>query len=149
MKKIIILIAIFCLFANARVLTYTKTINKVKCTIKVNPEKGRVSVGNCNILDIYFYDKYNMLVDYDGIGYESNTSYANVFLYTQMDLRDATYITVNFEEPPEPPKPPTVEELAFIRKAKKNHYHRISDGNGWECDDGYYWAEDGERCIKD
>ena len=146
MKKIIILIAMLSIFANARVLTYTETINKVKCTVKVNPEKGRLSVGNCNLLGIYFFDKDDMLVEFDESVYDSNSFSVRLEFFTETDPKDVVYITAKFEEPP---KPPTAEELALIRKAKKNHYHRTSDGNGWECDDGYYWAEDGDHCIKD
>lgn len=143
MKKIIILIAIFCCMVNARVLTYSKTINHVKCTVRVNPEKGRVDVGKCNVLGIYFMDKDDMLVTAYDDTLIANKYYSNVdfFAYEEENyVKDVAKIIVKFEEPEDP---------AILRKAKRNHYHRTSDGTGWECDDGYIWGDDGDHCVKD
>lgn len=144
MKKIIILIAIICCVVNARILTYSKTINHVKCTFRVNPEKGRAETGKCNIQSIYFMDKDNMLVaSYDDT-LDANWYYSKLYFFEDMnDAKEVVKIVVHFVEPEEP------EDPAVLRKAKRNHYHRASDGIGWDCDDGYIWGDDGDHCVKD
>ena len=142
---IFIILAIFCCMVNARVLTYTKTINKVKCTIRVNPEKGRVEVGKCSVDSIGFFDQDGMLVAvFNEDKLEAEHSYARLeFFETKSEAKDVMKIIADFEEPDAP------EDPFVMRKARRNHYHRASDGNGWECDDGYVWGNDGDHCIKE
>lgn len=143
MKKIIILIAIFCCIVNARVLTYSKTINHVTCTVRVNPEKGRVDVGKCNIWSIRFMDKDDMMVTAYDDTLIANSYYSKIEFFEDMnDLKDIVKIIVKFVEPVE-----NVDKT-MARNARKNHFHEASDG-GWECDDGYIWSNKGTYCVKD
>lgn len=144
MKKLIIFLCILCCISNARVLSYSTTINKVRCTIRVNPEKGRVEVGKCGLLSIGFYDKDNLLVTAFTDELDAKHDYAKLDFFEDLnDAKDVVKIVADFDEP-EMPEDPHIE-----RKARKNHYHRTADGLGWECDEGYIWGDDGDHCIKD
>ena len=96
MKMIFIILAIFCCMVNARVLTYTKTINKVKCTIRVNPEKGRVEVGKCSVDSIGFFDQDGMLVAvFNEDKLEAEHSYARLEFFETKIILTPSYVKKN------------------------------------------------------
>lgn len=147
MKKIIILIAIMFCMINARIFTYSTTVNGKKCFVKINPEKGRVETGKCKVTDIRFKDSYNMLIAAYDVEWEPLMYYYDQYFFEDRnDIKDIVKIYAEFDvEAEEKPK----LDYKMAKKARMGHFHQADDGIGWSCDDGYIWADDGEHCIKD
>jgi hypothetical protein len=75
------------------------------------------------------------------------TTYDNITVYTDKIIHSSIATMQKIREN----KREKENQQKYVKRKhnKKKHYHSTEDGNGWECDDGCIWGDDGDHCIKE
>lgn len=99
MKKLMILVIIGLIcFSQAKVVTSSERIGKTQCYVRVNPIKGLIDNGPCEVTEIVFYDADGMWLGTYDIRLDAYHSYKGVWFSSISYIEDTHSIIATFNK---------------------------------------------------